>query len=339
MDTEKGQWQPTFYATCRIIWQRRNVVFWTTLCCLLVGVLFLQIAPRKYSVAMQVAPVMNENSSGLKGGAAALQSLTGMDLSSLTGGGQGSEFKLYTDGLTSWVAAQDLAKDQKLLRELFPKEWSAQTHSWRQPFSLSHMAESVVFPVLGVPLRPWQPPNGERMYRYLQESVTVNPDSKDGTVTVLVEMEDPKLAADFLSQLNQTVDNILRKRTLNRSTQYIAYLRSELNKVTVSDYREALITVLARQEETRMMASANVSYSAEIFSGPTQPVRPTVPNAALVLVMALIAGLIAGCGLALAAAKNGWNFRRQPRRHLFSQVSPQSASGASSKLRDKTASV
>jgi Chain length determinant protein len=330
LDTEKGQWQPTLYAALSIIWSRRGIVFSTMIAFLLLGVMYLQITPRKYAVSMQVAPVMNDSNSALKGGAQALQSLTGMDLSNLAGGGQGSEFKLYTDGLTSWVAAQDLARDQKLLRALFPKEWSTQTHSWRQPFSLSHAVVGVVFPLLGIPVRAWQPPNGERMYRYLQDTVTVNPDSKDGTVTVLVEMEDPRQAADFLIRLNQTVDNILRKRTLNRSTQYIAYLQGELNKVTVSDYREALIAVLARQEETRMMASADVSYSAEIFSGPTQPTRPTAPNAGLILAMALIAGLFAGCGLALTAARNSWRFRGLPRgRRAFSQAAPHSASSAS----------
>jgi len=330
LDVEQGQGQPTFYSVLRVIWERRAVVFWVTMSCLLFAVLFLQISQRKYAVAMQVAPVLSDNnSSALKSGAQALQSLTGMDLSNLTGGAEGSQFKLYTNGLTSWAAAQNLAQDQRLLRRLFPKEWSAQAGSWQQPFSLSRIAEEIFFPVLGIPVRPWQAPNAERMYRYLQDNVTVMADSKDGVVTVLVEMEDPQLAEDFLIELHQTVDNILRKRTLNRATKYVTYLRGELNKVTESDYRQALIAVLARQEETRMMAGASVSYSAEIFSGPTKPGRPTVPDAGLVLAMALVAGLIAGSGLALAAASNGWNFRGVPLRSIFSSASRPSASGAS----------
>ena len=325
LDIENSQRQPTFRHSVGVIWERRAVVLTATAAFVLLAVLFLQVAPRKYEVAMQAAPVLSDNNSALKGGAQALQSLTGMDLSSITGGGQASEFKLYTDGLTSWAAAQDLAKDQKLLHDLFPEEWSEQTHSWHQPFSILRAVEVTLFPVLGIPVRPWQPPNGERMFRYLQDNVTVMPDSKDGIVSVMVDMKDPRLAANFLIELDRVVDNILRKRTLNRATQYIAYLRGELNTVTESDYRQAIISILARQEQTRMMAGANVSYSAEVFSGPTQPTKPTVPNAVLVLVMALIAGLIAGCGLALAAARNGWRFRRSARREVFSHASPQSA--------------
>jgi hypothetical protein len=91
----------------------------------------------------------------------------------------------------------------------------------------------------------------------------------------------------------------MRERALRRAEGYISYLTAQLQKVTVSDYRQALVENLGEQEKLRMMASASVAFSSEIFSGPAISPWPTSPSSWSALVLAILAGSTVAAGLSL----------------------------------------
>jgi uncharacterized protein involved in exopolysaccharide biosynthesis len=92
---------------------------------------------------------------------------------------------------------------------------------------------------------------------------------------------------------------------MDYASGYIRYLTAELDKVSVTDYRAALVDHLAQQEQTRMMASAkNVSFAAQTFSGPSWPMTPSAPKSVLILFFAFIVGCGLGVGAASLADRN-----------------------------------
>jgi LPS O-antigen subunit length determinant protein (WzzB/FepE family) len=107
------------------------------------------------------------------------------------------------------------------------------------------------------------------------------------------------LGKDLLLSLHEVADNSLREIAIKKSTRHIDYLMQQLNKVTVSDYRQVLIENLSAQEKSRMLASSGLFFAAEPLGVPTAPRVPTNPKPALVLSLSVVMGLFTGILIAL----------------------------------------
>jgi len=291
---EDDRQQPTrvldLAALGRVLWQRRIVFAITVPTALILAILYLNVATRRYEVTLQLAPV--EKSQASQGSLGALGAIAGLDLSS---GGQGSEFKIFVAALQSHAAAEALANNNGLLRRLYPQDWSDADHAWREPphgflYALLQGLKSGV----GLPVQTWEPPSANRLYQFLQEEIEVTPSRDSPIVTIRVWNRDPELAKALLSDLVTSVDRFLRNRALRRADGYIDYLTRKLQQITVADYRQSLLQNLSDQEKNRMMAAANVSYAAEVFSGPSASEVPVLPSALTTFVVAILAGFITG---------------------------------------------
>jgi uncharacterized protein involved in exopolysaccharide biosynthesis len=281
-----------------IIRKRRALVAVTTLALLVITVLYLQLAPRKYTVSMQIAPAANStqaNSSGLS----ALTKLAGVNLPDASGGAV--QFRLFLTSLTARDTADLISANQPLMRAMFPKEWNSAEQKWVEPFSLIRPVTHLVARVLGYPVNEWSPPDGARLAAFLNDHLEIYEDPKSPVVTLSNESDTPQVSRRLLLTLTETADSLLRRRALQRANDYVGYLSRELNKETVAQYREALMAHLAEQEQTLMMANASVSFAFQVFSAPSIPRSPSSPKAAILLVSSIVFGVIFGAILAVVA--------------------------------------
>jgi hypothetical protein len=290
----------------QILWRWRIVFLLSIALCVLLAVLYLRVATPRYTVTLQLAPI-STSPIATSGALGMLGALAGANFD-LGGGTQ--PFQLFQAGLQSRVAADALAADQALMRRIYFREWSDAEGSWREPPpDPVRTAINTVKTFLGLPVYPWQPPGGARLAQFLRTQVRLSQSRTNPLVTVEVQMADPRLAADFLVQLHATVDRIMRQRALSRAEGYIDSITAQLQRVTVSDYRQALTQNLGEQEKIRMMASANVAFSSEIFSGPAISPLPTSPSSWGALAAAIVGGTIMATGIALLL-----EYRRSRRR-------------------------
>jgi uncharacterized protein involved in exopolysaccharide biosynthesis len=200
------------------------------------------------------------------------------------------------------------------MRQLFAPQWSDSNQRWEQPFNPLRAPVRALKFILGIPVEPWHPPSGANVYQILMDDLQVDDDPKNPTVTLAIQSRDPDVAREFLVALVDVVDTTLRRRALDRANDYIAYLTKKLDAVTISDYRAALVEKLSQQEQIRMMASASVAFSGQVFSGPSRSVTPTAPKSVLILVFGLFVGVFAGA----VAAK--WADRRQPKQAKYASA-------------------
>lgn len=278
----------------RVLWQQRIVFVFTVPIALVLAILYLNIATRRYEVTLQLAPVEKTQSS--QGTLGALGAIAGLDLA---GGAQGSEFKIFVVALQSHAAAEALSTNTGLLKRLYPRDWSEADHGWREPaHGILHPIVRGLMTALGLPARAWEPPTADRVFRFLQQQIEVTSGRDSPIVTIRVWNQDPELAKTLLSDLVISVDRFLRNRALRRADGYINYLTRKLQQVTVAEYRQSLLQNLSDQEKNRMMAAANVSYAAEVFSGPSSSEVPVLPSPLATFVLAILTGLITGSVLA-----------------------------------------
>jgi uncharacterized protein involved in exopolysaccharide biosynthesis len=281
-----------------VIRKRRALVAVTTLALLLLTVLYLQLAPRKYTVSMQVAPAANSTQAS-NSGLSALTKLAGVNLPDASGGAV--QFRLFLTSLTARDTADLISENQPLMRAMFPKEWNSAEQKWVEPFSLIRPVTHLVARVLGYPVNEWSPPDGARLATFLNDHLEIYEDPKSPVVTLSNESDAPQVSRRLLLTLTETADSLLRRRALQRANDYVGYLSRELNKETVAQYREALMAHLAEQEQTLMMANASVSFAFQVFSAPSIPRSPSSPKAAILLVSSIVFGVIFGVILAVAA--------------------------------------
>lgn len=312
-------WEIDISKIGRTIWARRDVFFLTVGAIFALTVVILHLVPKSYETSVSIAPVTQSNQQ-LSGGLSALAKLGGVNVNGLAGGGE--QFRLFLSSINSQDVANQLAKDQLLMRGLFPNQWSAADRQWREPNGVVHVIAKMVKGVLGIPARPWAPPSGEDVAKILFTQIEVDEDPKSPVVTLRIQSSDPKVALQLLQELVRTIDEKLRANALRRANDYIAYLTRQLNTVSIAEYRAALTDRLSEQEQTRMMASANVSFAAQIFSGPAASTLPSAPKSILILVFSLIVGSGVGAFLAMRAHKRDWRAIKIPSRQRQAAMPP-----------------
>lgn len=257
---------------------------------LFIATIYAHLAPRVYDVALTVTPTAQNATSSLK-------SLG--NLSSALGianplASRNDPFDYYLAGLTSRVATERLVHDQDLMHALFPKEWSEETRTWHPPHSPIRSAARGIAELLGFPLRPWAPPDAARLQDFIKKNVTIDTDKKTRLTRISLHSDDPPAAIRLLSDLHNAIDGYLRDRTMVRATNYIDYINRELNKVTIAEYRQALIDSASEQEKLRMAASSNLPFAAEPFGNSEVSTKPVSPNVPLLWVLGAILGAIIG---------------------------------------------
>ncbi len=222
------------------------------------------------------------------GGLASLAGLT-------TGAAEAvTPFRYYLDGLTSPAIAARLAADQKLLQQLFPAEWDAQTRTWHRPSSLVGSLRRGLGAVLGLPELGWTPPGPERVQEYIVTNVGVRQSVRTPLVALTYDSPDPVFAAAFLQRLHSETDAFVREQQIIRTRANIAYLAERLQAVTITDQRAALLFQLTEQERQAMLTSSNTAYAAEPFDDVTVSAEPTRPRVVPLLAGAALVGLLLG---------------------------------------------
>jgi hypothetical protein len=153
---------------------------------------------------------------------------------------------------------------------------------------------------LGFNRSQWTPPDGARLQEFLGYSIDVTQDVKTPfLVKVSVGSSNPQFGIKLLNALNQTADSHLRKKALQRATEYINYLSKALTTVTVAEHREAIMGALSEQEKFAMSASSSAPYAADLFDKPWASVEPIWPQPRQALIKAIMLGGLIGAAIVL----------------------------------------
>lgn len=271
---------------------------WPLLCVglaagVVLAIIYLHIATYRYGISLQVTPA-NVRQSNVPGQLGSLATLAGIDLNS----DKDQPFQLYLHSLTTRQTADLLAKDDSLMHQVFAKYWDARAGHWIPPTGLATMLRVVLARIVGVPVNPWHAPDGETLQKLLGKELRIEQSKTSSVVTISIDMADPTLGRALLWRLHLQADEILRDRTLQRTSQYIAYLQDKLQTVNVADYRLTLFELLSEQEKSRMVASSTLPFAAEPFGPPVASASPVSPQP--LIVIAIMAALGAAAAILLA---------------------------------------
>jgi hypothetical protein len=277
----------------------------------------LREAVRIYPTRMQLTTVQtagddNANVNRLNG-IAGLAQLAGATLPTNQ---NALQFRLFIESLYSRDIADEIAKNQDIMKTLFANQWNATTQSWEQPpLTFTEKAINEVRALLGLaPPAQWHPPNGINLLSFLNDYLLVDQDPRKPYLVKLTLLHyNSQFAINFLNYLTATVDNQLRQKALVRANQYMDYISRKLPTVTIAEHRAALTQALGEQERFAMVASSSLPFAADVFEKPWTSTLPDSPKPRQAFLLALVIGGAIGFAIAFGVRKVRGRFARRPR--------------------------
>jgi hypothetical protein len=186
-----------------------------------------------------------------------------------------------------------------IMPTIFASQWDATDNKWQEPATFRHWIAGFAKSALGFPEKNWTPPDGGNLQQYIKKNVSVETSTQKPVLTITFDNETPAFAAHFLQALYESTDRVLRRIVLDRSSKYARYVENKLQTVQLSELRQVLMQSLNEQETLIMMSSSNTPFAAQPLGAASSSIQPTSPNAPIVLLLAIIAGLLLGSAAAL----------------------------------------
>lgn len=269
------------------LWRRRGLLATVVLACFLLAVSYLHIATYKYSAMIKVVPV--EDNSTKAGGLASIAAIAGVGAAQ-----PASNFDLFVDGLTDYETAQVLSHDPLVMQTIFAHEWDAEKKSWKKPEGAITTFKGALKRFLGFPDRPWVAPGAAQLRDYLVREIEISTAKKATIVSITLRHAKPAFARYVINRLHVVVDARIRQNALSRADASIAYINRKLPSITVPEYRQALVDIMAINEKQRMLASSGLPFAAAPVSVTEISNGPVSPKPAFVLALALLFGIALG---------------------------------------------
>lgn len=267
---------------------------------LVVGVLFLHFAPTEYRAEMRVTASNNpgQETSRRLPGLGGLASIAGLSLGNASSGA--TPFQLYVENLTSRALANELVHDRRIMTTIFKDEWNSSESRWQKPSGFTYPIKSSLKRLAGAN-DSWQPPDADRLQKYLADEIDVfTPSPKDAPITIVSYFnEDAAFASYLLGRVHSSADSLVRRQAFARTKAYVDYLSRRLGTVELPEHRKAIADTLLTQEQALMLAGSAFSYSATIVQQPVASKQVAWPRPGQVIITALLVGGILGVLLAI----------------------------------------
>lgn len=120
----------------------------------------------------------------------------------------------------------------------------------------------------------------------------VQDDGATGLVTVSLEWTDPGLAASWVNQLVDALNETMRERTLREAAANVEFLRAELAATQVVTLQQAVGRLLESELQKLMVARGSEEAAFRVLDRADPPRLPVRPNRPVIVILGASLGLI-----------------------------------------------
>jgi LPS O-antigen subunit length determinant protein (WzzB/FepE family) len=272
----------------RAFWEGRKLIVATVALFVVLGMVFLAIVPRQYTISATIGPAQN----GADSGKSALGGLSMI----LGGGDSDTNFVKFKQVLSSTRLAHYLDEKHSVGKVLM-SGWDEKTKSFRPPTGIGPTVKGAIKVMLGLP--SWIPPDDSQLAGMLQRSVVTariggnGPlDFKSTLVSVTMKTEDRDYGIKLLTWVLHDADQIVRDDQLRNTSNRIGYLRALLLKSNEVYLNQSLQQILMNEERTAMTLQADRFYAVDLIDPPHCDTQDFSPRPSAVIPLCVLLGLI-----------------------------------------------
>ena len=202
-------------------------------------------------------------------------------------------FSIYKSILKSRHISDEIwINNPDLVRKIFHKGWDDNNNTWYiAEANTQFLIKNYIKSFLGLPLSELKSVSSADLHRLIMGSLSIGSNSDDTITKLTIYSDRPDLKKELLIVLNQTANDLLKKRVVDRSNKNILFLLDQISKTSNRDHKASLVATLNDQQKTRMMVSSNLPYIAEPIGNVEISENPVKPNGKIILVLSTFISL------------------------------------------------
>jgi uncharacterized protein involved in exopolysaccharide biosynthesis len=289
----------------RVIMKRRKMIGTFVIAAVILTIIISLCMKNIYGAKAIITPIAPKDSGGNSIAAGIMQQVGGLSTIGLPDLSSSSEIVTL---LQSNILREKVISQYNLLPILFSDQWDENTKNWKKrawynPLSLMSSLIRLIKPVnkKGIEKIEGVPDVWDGL-RKLDDMVKINNNVKDKTITIVVEFDDPVLAANiagyYLAELNDHMSSEAKRVALTNRK----YLEQQLDQTADPFIKQKIYNLIAQQIETSMMAEVKENFAFKIIDPPKAPDRKLKPKRAQMMLISLLASLLIGIAIAFFLA-------------------------------------
>lgn len=197
--------------------------------------------------------------------------------------------------LHSEQLAKTIYSREYFLTGLYPSGRDGVNHKWRGRSGLL----SPLYLVLDAAKITHWPPTADDVQNGLENNLLATTLPNTTAWTISYQNRSGPFAKNFMSFAYDYCTESVRQATVNGLDRNIAYLESQLNKITVADLRSSLIAVTTDSIKQRVLANENSNFAARTLDPPVVDSAPAYPKPTIFIAIGMVLGLFLGTLVAL----------------------------------------
>ena len=179
----------------------------------------------------------------------------------------------FEDVLPSLMAAKDFDVSKQIL--IFDNnDYDVQTKTWVRQDKPQHQASPSVL----------------ETYKEYRDRLFIHYDDRSGFVTISVEHISPIFAKEFLDLIISEVNELMRQKDLEESTNALEFLKSEMVNTSFVEIKYSINQLIQSQLETQMRAKVREDYVLRKIEPPFTPEEQSSPNSILICIFGTMLG-------------------------------------------------
>jgi uncharacterized protein involved in exopolysaccharide biosynthesis len=274
-----------------VIWSGRWIIVAVTALFGVIAVAYALSQPNIYRSEALLAPVEQDQSSGLgglQGQLGGLASLAGMNL----GGGASGDTQLAIEILKSRHFASDFIQKYKILPDLMaPSVWHMNDNTMTYDANSYNLLEDKWIRDVAPPLVAT--PSMQEAYKVFSEIVVITTDDETGMVRVSVNHISPFVAQQWTEWLVSDINQVMKMRAISEAEESTAFLTSQIEQTRIADIREILFKLVEEQAKKIMFANVRDEYVFKTIDPALVPEQKAGPKRALICVLgAMLGGML-----------------------------------------------
>jgi uncharacterized protein involved in exopolysaccharide biosynthesis len=178
--------------------------------------------------------------------------------------------------LESRQLVEEYFRRNDLLPILFPDRWNESEGRWSDSAPPPSLWLGVEF--------------------FTKNILRIREETRTGLLILSCEWKDPQLAAKWANGLVELANEVLRQRDIRDAERNIAYVREQIDKITVLELRQVIYRLIESEMKTLMLANARREYAFTIIDPAIAPELRVRPRRSVIAILGtLVGGLLGLC--------------------------------------------
>lgn len=279
------------------LWKGKWIIIVITFTFTLGSAIFAIMQPNIYKADALLAPAESSGGGGLSrvaGQLGGLASLAGVNLDN----NESSQTELAAQVIRSRQFVDAFIQKHDLLVPLMAvKEWDFSTNTLMLDDEVYDKQSGAW---VGESEGSHDPaPTAQQAYHVFVKKLSFALDKETGLYTLAISHYSPYIAQQWVEWLIADINEVMRERTIDETTQNLEYLKEQLQRTAIADMQATFYKLIEEQTKSLMLAEVQEEFVFKVVDPAVVPEIKEGPKRALICVIGALLGGILSCGFVL----------------------------------------